>query len=131
MLGDLRRSKHSLRTEWNAGWRRLLRGRKVVRIDRRGKWIIIVLDDEARLLVHLGMTGQLRVMEAGEPAADHTHLTFALDSGATELRFRDIRRFGTAVVLPGIAQVDEFFRASGLGPEPFALPADYWRDKPG
>jgi formamidopyrimidine-DNA glycosylase len=129
VLADLRRSKHRLRTQWHPDWRRLLRGRTVVRVDRRGKWIVIVLDDETRLLVHLGMTGQLRVMEAGEPAADHTHVTVTLDDGGTELRFRDIRRFGTAIVVPGVAEVEEFFRASGLGPEPFALDAGYWREK--
>ena len=129
VLSDLRRTKQRLRTAWQPGWRRLLQGRTVVRVDRRGKWIVIVLDDETRLLVHLGMTGQLRVMDASDPAADHTHLTVSLDSGRAELRFRDIRRFGTAIVLPGGLEVDDFFRASGLGPEPFVLPAGYWREK--
>jgi formamidopyrimidine-DNA glycosylase len=107
----------------------LLRARKVVRIDRRGKWIVIVLDDDARLLVHLGMTGQLRVMTADTPKADHTHLVIALDEGDAELRFRDIRRFGTALVLPTPDRLDAFFHASGLGPEPFDLPAGYWREQ--
>ncbi len=129
MMADLRRSRHRLRTEWRPGWRRRLHGRTVVRVDRRGKWIVIVLDDETRLLVHLGMTGQLRVMDAGEPSANHTHLTVALDAGAMELRFRDIRRFGTAIVLPGVSEADQFFLANGLGPEPFTLPAAYWREK--
>jgi formamidopyrimidine-DNA glycosylase len=129
VLADLRRSKQRLRTEWQPAWRRQLQGRKVVEVNRRGKWIVIILDDEARLLVHLGMTGQLRVMDAGEPTADHTHLTVTLDSGAAELRFRDIRRFGTAIVIQGAGKVDDFFRASGLGPEPFALAAGYWRER--
>ena len=129
VLSDLRRSKQRLRTPWRSNWGPSLRGRTVVRIDRRGKWIVVILDDEARLLVHLGMTGQFCVMDANTPPADHTHLTFTLGSGSKELRFRDIRRFGTAVFLPGPAETDEFFRASGLGPEPFVLSADYWREK--
>jgi formamidopyrimidine-DNA glycosylase len=129
VLSDLRRSKQRLRTPWHSSWGRLLLGRTIVRIDRRGKWIVLILDDEARLLVHLGMTGQFCVMDASTPPADHTHLTFTLGSGQKELRFRDIRRFGTAVFLPGPEETDDFFRASGLGPEPFKLPADYWREK--
>ena len=126
VLGKLRRSKLSLRTKWLPKWEPLLLGRTVARIDRRGKWIVVVLDDETRLLVHLGMTGQLRVIQSSEPAADHTHLTVALDDAA-ELRFRDIRRFGTAMVLRAHAELLEFFEKSGLGPEPFDLDADYWR----
>lgn len=129
VLSDLRRSRQRLRTAWAPKWRTALRGRSVVRIDRRGKWIVIVLDDESRLLVHLGMTGQLRVFEADAPIANHTHLAVTLDSGSSELRFRDIRRFGTAIVFPTPAQVEEFFAASGLGPEPFDLPAAYWREQ--
>jgi formamidopyrimidine-DNA glycosylase len=129
VLSDLRRSRLRLRTEWIPAWRKLLRGRRVVRIDRRGKWIVIILDDETRMLIHLGMSGQLRVFAAEVPPANHTHLTVALDAGSTELRFRDIRRFGTAMVLQGDSKVDEFFRTSGLGPEPFGLSADYWREQ--
>ena len=129
MLRKLRRSKHSLRTRWLPRWQNLLVDRTVIRIDRRGKWIVIILDDETRLLFHLGMSGQLRVIDSGQPSAKHTLLTFALDSGEAELRFRDIRRFGTALVLSGDAETQAFFRDSELGPEPFALPADYWRKK--
>ena len=129
VLSALRRSKLELRTPWHSSWGTSLRGRTILRIDRRGKWIVIILDDDARLLVHLGMTGQLCVMDAKTPQADHTHFTFSLGSGEKELRFRDIRRFGSAVFLPGPGETDDFFRASGMGPEPFVLPADYWRKK--
>ncbi|CAN5233216.1 bifunctional DNA-formamidopyrimidine glycosylase/DNA-(apurinic or apyrimidinic site) lyase [soil metagenome] len=127
VLGKLQRSKHKLRTHWLPRWEPLLLGRTVARIDRRGKWIVIVLDDDTRLLVHLGMTGQLRVIETTQPAADHTHLTFALDIESVELRYRDIRRFGTALVLTASAETDQFFENNGLGPEPFDIDPAYWR----
>jgi len=63
------------------------------------------------------------------PFANHTHLAVKLDAGGSELRFRDIRRFGTAMVFPTPAGVEEFFESSGLGPEPFGLPAAYWREQ--
>lgn len=127
VLSDLRRSRQQLRTAWIPKWRNWLRGRKVVQIDRRGKWIVIILDNELRLLVHLGMTGQLCVFSADEPTANHTHLAVTLDSGSHELRFRDIRRFGTAMVFRTPGHLEAFFQQSGLGPEPFNLPADYWQ----
>lgn len=128
-LRKLRRSKLSLRTRWLPKWQSLLFDRTVIQIDRRGKWIVIILDDETRLIFHLGMSGQLRVIDADKPAAKHTHLTFRLDSGEAELRFRDIRRFGTALVLSGDKEAEAFFRDNELGPEPFELPPEYWRKK--
>jgi formamidopyrimidine-DNA glycosylase len=127
VLGPLRRSKKKLRSRWRPEWDLVLRDRTVVRIDRRGKWIVVVLDDDARLLVHLGMTGQLRVIDASEPAADHTHLTVSLDAASAELRFRDIRRFGAALVFRAESETLEFFEKNKLGPEPFDIDPAYWR----
>jgi formamidopyrimidine-DNA glycosylase len=104
-----------------------LKGRRIREIRRRGKWILFVLDKEQYLIIHLGMTGQLRVMPTDEPLADHTHLVLSLDKGRQQLRFRDVRRFGSATVLAAREQVDNFFRSAGLGPEPFALEMDYWQ----
>jgi formamidopyrimidine-DNA glycosylase len=107
-----------------------LRGARVESIERRGKWIVIALDRAICLLVHLGMTGQLRVFPASEPVARHTHLIFALDGGDAHLRFRDVRRFGQATVIdtPSLAA---FFDQSRLGPEPFNLDASYWDQRLG
>jgi formamidopyrimidine-DNA glycosylase len=66
------------------------------------------------------MTGQFTAVPAGEPEPDHLHLVFALDDG-TELRFRDVRRFGSVTLFPDEAAVEAFFAAAGLGPEPFGL----------
>ncbi|MBX9622244.1 MAG: bifunctional DNA-formamidopyrimidine glycosylase/DNA-(apurinic or apyrimidinic site) lyase [Gemmataceae bacterium] len=78
-----------------------------------------------RLVVHLGMTGQLTAAPAADPEPDHLHLTFAL-SGGTELRFRDVRRFGSATLYPDEAAVEAGF--GDLGPEPFGLDTGYFRN---
>jgi formamidopyrimidine-DNA glycosylase len=52
----------------------LLTGRSVRAIDRRGKRIIITLDDGNRFFIHLGMTGQLTVVDAATTVQPHTHL---------------------------------------------------------
>jgi formamidopyrimidine-DNA glycosylase len=82
--------------------------------------------DNPRLIVHLGMTGQFTVVDAATPSPDHLHLVFELDND-TELRFRDIRRFGSATVCANESAVEAFFTENGLGPEPFGLDPHYFR----
>jgi len=122
-------SRHRLRKPWQQQWAGLLRGRRVAAIRRRGKWIILDLDNQVHLVVHLGMTGQLTVKMSREAAGTHTHLVFRLDRGRQELRFRDVRRFGSATVFPDSRRLEDFFQKAELGPEPFALPAGYWREQ--
>jgi formamidopyrimidine-DNA glycosylase len=85
-------------------------------VGRRGKYLLIGLDDGRTLVAHLGMTGQFRV-RTDEPTDDpHVRAWWLLDDGRT-LEFRDIRRFGR------IAIVGTDLRAlptlAALGPEPF------------
>jgi formamidopyrimidine-DNA glycosylase len=120
--------RKALRKPWSAAWSGRLLGRRIAAVRRRGKWIVLDLDGGGHLVFHLGMTGQLTVADAGATLADHTHLVFDLDDGRRQLRFRDVRRFGSATWLATPAEVEAFFARSGLGPEPFDLPADYWRD---
>jgi formamidopyrimidine-DNA glycosylase len=121
-------SRHALRTRWRPAWGSAVAGQRVESVERRGKWILVGLENEAILVVHLGMTGQLTIVPATMPRANHTHLIFDLDDGAEQLRFRDIRRFGSVTLFPKRQAVEEFFAAARLGPEPFDVPAHYWRD---
>jgi formamidopyrimidine-DNA glycosylase len=118
-------SKKALRRKWSRAWEAQLLRQPVQAIHRRGKWIMIDLGDPW-LLVHLGMTGQFTVVSEG-PRKTHTHLVFTLDDG-NELRFRDVRRFGSVSCYPNRAALDAVFVNSALGPEPFDLDAAYWRE---
>jgi formamidopyrimidine-DNA glycosylase len=120
---------HALRRPWNAAWSQELRGRGINAVRRRGKWIVLELEGESFLVFHLGMTGQLTVVPSGVPLASHTHLVFHLKGESHQLRFRDPRRFGSVTLFPTRAALEQFFDAAGLGPEPFDLPADYWRER--
>jgi formamidopyrimidine-DNA glycosylase len=122
-------SAQPLRRRWQPDWEPLLVGRRVLAVRRRGKWIILDCDRDVHLVVHLGMTGQLTVKPAHESVAAHTHLILSLEGGQKELRFRDIRRFGSATLFCGEAQVERFFAEAGLGPEPFDLDAKYWQGR--
>ncbi len=119
----------ALRKPWKRGWGRRLAGQRVEAIRRRGKWIVAEMDGGDRLVFHLGMTGQLTMTPAEAPKLPHTHLVFDLDEGAGQLRFRDVRRFGSVTLFRADEDVEAFFRAAGLGPEPFGLDAAYWRER--
>jgi formamidopyrimidine-DNA glycosylase len=115
-----------LRSPWRAAWSRMVAGRRVVAIRRRGKWILVDLDKSGSLLFHLGMTGRLRVLPGSEPLTKHTHLVFRLTPGGEELRFHDPRRFG-AVRWLKTGDRQQFLNGAELGPEPWALTAnDLW-----
>jgi formamidopyrimidine-DNA glycosylase len=118
-------SKLALRRRWTKKHAALVVGRTVHGVMRRGKWILIDLDGPW-LLVHLGMTGQFTVTDADATRANHTHFVFTLDDGR-ELRFRDIRRFGSVSCFDDRASLDAFFVANRLGPEPFDLDPEAWR----
>jgi formamidopyrimidine-DNA glycosylase len=89
---------------------------RIGELGRRGKYILIRLEGDVLLVVHLGMTGQLRLVDPGAPLQPHTHVVFALDDGR-HLRYRDPRRFGRLLL-----GTEEALLESGklprLGPEP-------------
>lgn len=83
-----------LRWPIEAGFEAALTGQIVRRVDRRGKYLLIGFDSGC-LIVHLGMSGSLRVLPAGAAPKLHDHWDITLDSGCV-LRFHDPRRFGSA-----------------------------------
>jgi formamidopyrimidine-DNA glycosylase len=91
---------------------------RIARVTRRGKYILLHLDGQGSVLlvIHLGMTGQLRHVRPDVPMLTHTHILFDLDSGA-QLRFRDIRRFGR-VLLGTEEELVSARKLPKLGPEP-------------
>jgi formamidopyrimidine-DNA glycosylase len=91
---------------------RLLRGRRVESVGRRAKYIVLTLDAGWTILVHLRMTGRLRLAPAGESVAPHEHLELRLDDGRT-LRFTDARKFGRWLLTRTPEQT-----LGRLGPEP-------------
>lgn len=97
--------------------------RRIDALDRRSKYLLFRLGADA-LVVHLGMTGSLRVFRRAPPRQPHDHVDIVLDSGTT-LRYRDPRRFGA--ILLAQAPVEEHPLFARLGPEPFdsAFDGDY------
>ena len=90
---------------------------RITTVRRKGKYILIDLDrGRAGILVHLGMTGRLRLQAATEARAPHTHVVWLL-TGGRELRFVDPRRFGWVAAS---RDVDSLPEVAGLGPDALA-----------
>jgi formamidopyrimidine-DNA glycosylase len=116
---------------------RALPGRSVKSLGRHGKYLVAWLDDGRRLVLHLGMTGQLfgsgaasvRLLSAARRAAlspqaqlafrpdAHTHLRLVFEDGGPEVLFRDVRKFGKVLLLEEEQPCERLDR---LGPDALA-----------
>src|SRR5438105_1258841 len=92
-----------------------LQGERVASVERRGKYLIVRFETDRVLLMHLRMTGSLRYSSSGFGDDPHRRALVRLDDG-TDVAYRDVRRFGTWLLLePG--ELDEYL-AARLGDEP-------------
>ena len=118
-------------------------GRRVLALRRRSKYLLIDVEGAktakttrvarttetastepvggsaattSTVIIHLGMSGGLRVLDRAEPRASHEHVVFQFASGK-DLRFRDPRRFGLVLIEPTV-RLEENRLFSHLGPEP-------------
>jgi formamidopyrimidine-DNA glycosylase len=96
-----------------------VRDRRIERVWRRGKYLVLELEGDVHLVMHLRMTGNLLLAASddGDPRP-HLRARLVLDSGESVL-FVDVRRFGTGVVLLGSEARDAYFDAR-LGVEPLS-----------
>lgn len=101
----------------------LLVGHSIDRVERRAKYLLVPFA-HGTLIMHLGMSGSLRLVPAGQPAEKHDHVDIELSSGMI-LRYTDPRRFGA--ILWQAAGDAAHPLLEGLGPEPLteAFDGDY------
>ncbi|MDR3673676.1 MAG: bifunctional DNA-formamidopyrimidine glycosylase/DNA-(apurinic or apyrimidinic site) lyase [Holophaga sp.] len=97
----------------------LLPGQRILGVRRRAKYLLLDLAPGSALL-HLGMSGSLRVLDPAVAPGRHDHVDIALDSGRV-LRFNDPRRFGCLLWQP-LGETHALLR--DLGPEPLSAPFD-------
>ena len=93
-----------------------LDGARIGELGRRGKYILIELDGDGVLLLHLGMSGRVTAGGGELPEEKHDHVVLTLDDG-TVVRFNDPRRFGTLDYLRR-SEIEVHPLLAGLGPEP-------------
>lgn len=94
----------------------MLEGRCIHAVRRRSKYLLFEMEDRSTLLVHLGMSGSLRVIDPADDWKKHDHVGITLMNGK-QLRFHDPRRFGLVLRL---TETDPMEHAllKDLGPEP-------------
>ena len=97
-----------------------LAGRTVRTVRRRGKYLLVDCGD-GHLILHLGMSGSLRVLPPGTPAQKHDHFDLVL--GDRVLRLRDPRRFGAVLWTTGDADAHPLIAHLGIEPLSRALDA--------
>ncbi|MDD9898602.1 MAG: bifunctional DNA-formamidopyrimidine glycosylase/DNA-(apurinic or apyrimidinic site) lyase [Candidatus Melainabacteria bacterium] len=95
----------------------ILKGRKIIRVKRKAKYIVIELDSGYSLVIHLGMSGRLTIQQDYQPAK-HDHIVIELDNGSL-IVFNDTRKFGLATVLHE-TEFDDFKFFKKLGIEPLS-----------
>jgi formamidopyrimidine-DNA glycosylase len=92
----------------------LLQGQSVRQLRRRAKYLLIEFD-HGTLILHLGMSGSLRIQPAGTPPEKHDHFDMVLNDGQL-MRLRDPRRFGAVLWHEG--DIAQHPLLAALGPEP-------------
>jgi formamidopyrimidine-DNA glycosylase len=93
-----------------------LAGFSFLNVGRRSKYLLLETDDERVLLIHLGMSGSLRIAAAGDEWKKHDHLGISLEGGM-QLRYHDPRRFGMVLLFPK-SELGAHKLLKDLGPEP-------------
>ena len=98
-----------------------LPGARCIGVGRRGKYLLLHLDGDRTLVVHLRMTGRLVVVESGAPTPPHHRAWLAMDDGRA-ISYADQRKFGRLALAPDTASLAHLLRR--VGPEPFAQETD-------
>jgi formamidopyrimidine-DNA glycosylase len=97
-----------------AGLEDRLTGQSIVAVDRRGKYLLLRTDSGSAIM-HLGMSGSIRIVRDRVAPGKHDHVDIRMDTGET-LRFNDPRRFGCLLWANGDPEAHPLL--AGLGPEP-------------
>ncbi|MDR3391555.1 MAG: bifunctional DNA-formamidopyrimidine glycosylase/DNA-(apurinic or apyrimidinic site) lyase [Sulfuriferula sp.] len=92
----------------------LTRNQTITGLSRRGKYLLMHLDS-GTIIIHLGMSGSLRILDSGTPAGVHDHIDIVLNSGLC-IRLRDPRRFGAVLWSEGDPYKHPLLASLGVEP---------------
>jgi len=109
-----------LRWPADAAIPKLFKNKKILAVSRRAKYLLINCEDDLYLIIHLGMSGSIRILENHNAIEKHDHFDIRL-SNQYILRYRDPRRFGALLWCQGNPETHKLL--CDLGPEP--LGADF------
>lgn len=123
-IAEVKVYQRKLRQPVTVGLATAVKGGKFTAVNRRGKYLLLTVEDVGVVIIHLGMSGTLRLTPHGAPLEKHDHVEFKLESGQT-LRFRDPRRFGVVLLTRKDPQQHPLVKRLGLEPLSPAFDCDY------
>lgn len=106
----------NLRWPITSGLAGKLKDKQILFVKRRGKYLLLGIDT-GTVIIHLGMSGSLRMVKSGTPPAKHDHVDIEFDNGQC-LRFHDPRRFGCVLWTKDDPMLHKLI--ASLGPEPLS-----------
>ena len=109
----------------NRGFSETLTGSTISAVARRGKFLILSIEPPVYLVLNPKLTGRLQLVPPAEKRRPKTHIFFSLSGGA-ELRYVDQKTMGQLYLTDDLNQVTDY---PGLGPEPFDVSLDEFRDR--
>jgi formamidopyrimidine-DNA glycosylase len=113
---EVKLSGLSLRKPVAKNFSSIVRGRSIISIHRRGKYLLVELAPKAFLLVHLGMSGRILYLQRSSEGIKHVHAVFRF-SDSTVLEYRDPRRFGLLAAYEA-TEIDQLPELLCLGMDP-------------
>ncbi|SCA56985.1 formamidopyrimidine/5-formyluracil/ 5-hydroxymethyluracil DNA glycosylase [Candidatus Terasakiella magnetica] len=119
IIKDVIVRRRDLRTPIPEDFEDHVRGQKVLSLKRRSKYVLVELENGQTIIIHLGMSGRIRIEEGNPPEPDkHDHVEFITDSRKC-IRFGDPRRFGFVDLIKE-GGVEKYPSIMKLGPEPLS-----------
>ena len=116
---SVEKARPDLRWPIPASLEHVLTGALVLKLERRGKYILWHTQDEMVMILHLGMSGRVLITKDLPKVKDaHDHLTFKTEDGFF-IRYNDPRRFGFVDIVP-LKNLAEYPSLAALGPEPLS-----------
>ena len=116
---SVEKTRPDLRWPIPASLEHVLTGALVLKLERRGKYILWHTQDEMVMILHLGMSGRVLITKDLPKVKDaHDHLTFKTEDGFF-IRYNDPRRFGFVDIVP-LKNLAEYPSLAALGPEPLS-----------
>jgi len=117
IIKDVIVRRRDLRTPIPENFEDRILGQKVMGLTRRSKYVLVALEHGETIIIHLGMSGRIRIEEGNPPEPDkHDHVEIITESRKC-IRFGDPRRFGFVDLIEA-GQVDNYPSIRKLGPEP-------------
>jgi formamidopyrimidine-DNA glycosylase len=116
--------KRSIRRQTPEEFKAGLEGTKITGVQRKGKYLLLALDNGSVWIIHLRMSGQLRRAAAKDPVAEHTHVVVTFTQGG-QLRFLDPRTFGEMFLATPDEITSEIEELSTLGVDPVETPMSW------